>query len=86
MINTLLNHNIRKDVVRENKKLNHKEYLRALQTEHKIKYWAGYHKKKLIFFGLVAVVSWTYDIHLSAWHYLLSLRSPRQLLNHMLFG
>ena len=53
--------------------------------EPKIKYWAGYHKKKLIFFGLVIVISWTYELHVSMINYLLSMRSPRQFMMHLLF-
>lgn len=86
MIAALLNHKIRKELIRNNKKHNHKEYLRALQTGPKIKYWAGYHKKKLIFLALVALVGWTYDYHITLYHSILSLRSPRQFMNHMLFG
>lgn len=85
MINTLLTHKIRKDLIRENKKHNHREYLQALDKWPRVRYWAGYHKKKLIFFGLVALISWNYDLHTSLWHSLLSLRSPREFLNHLLF-
>jgi hypothetical protein len=86
MISTVLTHKIRKDTIRENKKHNHREYLAALQTGPKIKYWLGYHKKKLIFFGLVALISWNYDLHTSLWHSILSIRSPRDMLSHLLFN
>lgn len=86
MIAALLTHKNRKDLVRKNKKHNHREYLRALETGPKIKYWAGYHKKKLIFFALVGLVGWTYDYHIKLYHSLLNLRSPRKFLSQILLG
>ena len=86
MISKLLAHKIRKDLLRDNKKHNHREYLQALQLEHKVKYWAGYHKKKLIFLGLMVLVTWNYELHVSLMNSLLSLRSPKQVLMHLFLG
>ena len=86
MLNILLDNKIRKDIVRHNKKRNHREYLGALQFQHQVKYLAGYHKKKLIFFGLVALISWNYELHISLKHWFLSIRSPQQLAANLLFG
>ena len=80
MLGRLLGHSIRKELLKVNKKHNHREYLRALQLVPAVKYWSGYHKKKLIFLALVAVVGWTYDMHISAYYWLRSIRSPAQLL------
>ena len=86
MLNIILTHKIRKDIIRNNKKQNHREYLHALELQPKIRYWAGYHKKKLIFFGLVALISWNYELHVSLMHYFMSMRSPKQFVSHLLFG
>jgi hypothetical protein len=86
MISKLLTHKVRKDLLRSNVKLNHREYLRSLHLGARIKYQAGYHKKKLIFLGLVALISWNYELHISLYHGILSLRSPKQVLQHLLFG
>ena len=80
MLARLLNHRIRKELLKVNKRHNHREYLKALQMGPAVKYWSGYHKKKLIFLVLVVVISWTYDMHLSTYYWLKSIRTPKQLL------
>ena len=54
--------------------------------EPKLKYWAGYHKKKLIFLGLVVLISWNYELHVSLMHSIMSIRSPKQFLMHLFLG
>lgn len=84
MIRQLLEHAVRKDLRRGNKARNHLQYLRALAPLPRTAYWAGYHKKKLIFLAIVGVVSWTYGWHRPAYRYLLSLHSPQQFLTQLL--
>jgi hypothetical protein len=86
MISTLLSHKIRKDIIRDNKKSNHKEYLYSLQPFPQLKYWSGYHKKKLVFFALVALLTWHYELHHSVIAYIKNMRSPKQFVSHLLFG
>lgn len=86
MINTLLNHKIRKDIIRNNKKHNHQDYLRSLHAFPKFRYWTGYHKKKLLFFALIGLLSWHYDLHQSLYNKILSIRSPRHILSHLFLG
>jgi len=84
MIKQLLEHAVRKDLRRGNKSHNHVQFLRALAPIPRVTYWAGYHKKKLIFLVIAGVVSWTYGWHRSAYRYLLSLHSPQQFLHQLL--
>lgn len=84
MIKKLLEHSIRKDLRRANKKHTHSEYLRALLPLQKAVYWTGYHKKKLILLVVVGIVSWTYEWYRSAYKYVLSMKSPQHIL-HALF-
>lgn len=76
MIGKILQFTIRKDLLRKNIKHNHIQYLRSLYPLPKIKYWASYHKKKLIFLAIALLISWTYDFHLSIYHYIANLQSP----------
>ncbi len=84
MIKKLLEHEVRKDLRRANKKITHREYLRALDPIPKVVYWAGYHKKKLILLFVFGVVAWSYGWHKSAFRYVANLRSPFQFI-HQLF-
>lgn len=49
----------------------------------RIGYWAGYHKKKLIFLVVLGVVAWTYDWYKAAYRSLRSLQSPQQFLHRL---
>ncbi len=63
MIKNLLQHKIRKDILSNNKKINHKSFLRSMNVATKIPYLMSYHKKKLIFAVVLGIVSWTYSLH-----------------------
>jgi hypothetical protein len=60
MIKQLLEHSVRKDLRRINKKNTHLAYMKALYPIPKAAYWAGYHKKKLIFLVILGMASWAY--------------------------
>jgi hypothetical protein len=83
MIKKLLEHSVRKDLRRANKKHTHNEYMRALNPIPKAAYWAGYHKKKLIALAILGIVSWTYDWYRSMYRYALSLESPQRFLKEV---
>lgn len=81
MIKKLLDHAVRKDIHRANKKNIHREYLRALMPLPKIVYWSGYHKKKIILFIVANVVGWAYEWQRSLYRYVLSFQSPRRFIS-----
>ena len=84
MIKKLLEHSVRKELRRANKKHTHGEYLRALLPLPKAAYWAGYHKKKLILLVVVGIVSWTYEWYRSVYKYMLAMKSPQHILHALL--
>ena len=86
MIKSFINHAIRKDILRKNKKINHLQYRDALPWLSRLTYTAGDHKKKLIFFVVVSLVCWTYDWHKSLYYWVLSFRSPTQFVANLMFG
>lgn len=61
-IKQLLKHSIRKDILKGNKKINHKSYVRSLSFPQNMFYLMKYHKKKLIFSILVGIIIKTYDL------------------------
>jgi hypothetical protein len=63
MIKNLLQHKIRKDILANNKKINHKSFLKSMGLTEKIPYLMSYHKKKLIFAVVIGLISWTYSLH-----------------------
>ncbi len=63
MIKNLMDHTIRKEIIRKNKKINHKSFTSSMDYFSKIPYLMKYHKKKLIFLCILGVASWTYNLH-----------------------
>jgi len=47
IIKQLLKHSIRKDILKGNKKMNHKSYVRSLSFPQNMFYLMKYHKKKI---------------------------------------
>lgn len=64
MISQLLKHSIRKDIIKGNKKVNHKSFVRSMNLSSKIPYLMKYHKKKIIFSMLVGIIIYTYDLQI----------------------
>ena len=63
MIKRFLSFEMRKDITKKNKKINHATLVRSLSLTDRVPFLAKYHKKKLIAFGLAIIISWTYDLH-----------------------
>jgi hypothetical protein len=87
MIKNLMQHKIRKDILTNNKKINHKAFLKSMNFTKKIPYLMSYHKKKLVFAVVLGLVSWTYSLHkckvsliLAVYYWLLGLRAPHKIL------
>lgn len=57
-----LKFDLRKDILRKNKKINHKAFTKAMWAFPKFRYLLGYHKKKTIFAIFVAIIIYTYDL------------------------
>jgi hypothetical protein len=83
MISKLLNHKIRKDLLRHNKQHNHKEYLSALAPYPRLAYWSAYHKKKLISFALASLLAWHYEMYEPVQNFFISLGSPRKFITDL---
>lgn len=63
MIQRFLSFEIRKDITKKNKKLNHAALVRSFSFPDRVPFLAKYHKKKLIALGLLITIFWTYDLH-----------------------
>lgn len=62
MIPKFLNFAIRKDIIKKNKILNHRAFVRSIPLADKIPYLAKYHKKKIIASILAVIIIYTYDL------------------------
>ena len=67
ILKDLLKHKVRKEIIKNNKKLNHKAYTKSLSWGQKIPFLMKYHKKKLIFLLVLGIVTWNYSLHKSTW-------------------
>lgn len=63
MIQRFLEFSVRKNILKNNKSINHKVMVRSMNFGERIPFLAKYHKKKLIFFCLVLLAIHTYDLH-----------------------
>jgi hypothetical protein len=63
MIKRFLNFEIRKDITKNNKPINHQAFVRSMGLGVKVPYIAKYHKKKLIASIILAIIVWKYDLH-----------------------
>lgn len=62
MIQRLLKFTLRKDIIKKNKSINHKTFVKSMDLSTKIPFLAKYHKKKLIAFALALIIIYTYDL------------------------
>ena len=65
VLRDLLKHKIRKEIIKNNKKLNHKAYSKAMGWGERIPFIMKHNKKKLVFFLVMSIITWNYSLHKS---------------------